>query len=89
MKRTLTAALISVLLATPAKAQTPFVDRIIAGLRADGYVEISVSRTWLGRYRIEAERGGNDREIIVNARTGEVLRDFWELEDDDSGADHD
>ena len=45
---------------------------------------MSVSRTWLGRIRIEAESGTHEREIVFNQRTGEILRDFWEeLEDDD------
>lgn len=69
-------------LASAAMAQ-PRVEIIVNQLRQQGYEEISVSRTWLGRIRIEAERGGREREIIINRRTGEILRDFWEIEDDD------
>ncbi|KAJ55924.1 hypothetical protein ACMU_09160 [Actibacterium mucosum KCTC 23349] len=65
-----------------AGAQTPYVDRIVAQLLADGYADIEVSRTWLGRFLIEAERNGHERVIVVNARTGEVLRDVWQLDDD-------
>lgn len=50
---------------------------IVAQLRAQGYTEISVETTWLGRIRIVALRGGGHREIIANPRTGEILRDVW------------
>lgn len=45
-------------------------------LNQQGYSEITVSRTWLGRMRIEAQKGEVEREIIVNRRTGEILRDY-------------
>lgn len=68
--------------AMPASA-APTVEEIIAQLEAQGYTDVSVSRTWLGRIRIEAESGTHEREIVFNQRTGEILRDFWEeLEDD-------
>ena len=50
-------------------------------LTLDGYDDISVSRTWLGRTRIIAEKGEIEREIILNHRTGEVLRDYSRHED--------
>jgi len=50
-------------------------------LSLDGYEEIRISRTWLGRTRIVAERGEIEREIILNTRTGEVLRDYSRHED--------
>ncbi len=50
-------------------------------LGLDGYEEITVSRTWLGRVRIVAEKGEIHREIIINRRTGEVLRDYSRHED--------
>ena len=50
-------------------------------LTLDGYEDISVSRTWLGRTRIFAEKGEIEREIILNHRTGEVLRDYSRHED--------
>ena len=52
-------------------------DRIVADLRALGYDRIEVQRTLLGRTRILAESEGAQREIIVNPRTGEILRDLW------------
>jgi len=56
--------------------------RIISQLQAEGYVHIEVTRTWLGRVRIEAEGPGIEREIIFNPNTGEILRDYWEVDDD-------
>ncbi|MFY0618734.1 hypothetical protein [Shimia sp.] len=57
-------------------------DAIARHLKSQGYTEIEVSRTWLGRMRIEAYKGTMEREIIVNPRTGEILRDYWEDDDD-------
>jgi len=45
-------------------------------LQTDGYDEISIGRTWLGRTRIVAEKDDLYREIILNTATGEVLRDY-------------
>ncbi|WP_206052322.1 hypothetical protein [Nioella ostreopsis] len=61
--------------------------QIISQLQAQGYARIHVTRTWLGRVRIEAEGPGREREIIFNPTTGEILRDYWEIEDDHSGGD--
>lgn len=78
--RALTLALL--MLATPALAQHPdYVQIWTDALRAEGYSEIEVERTWLGRIKIEAERGREEREIILNRSTGEVLRDYTETED--------
>lgn len=52
-------------------------DSVIAQLRAQGYKRISVERTLLGRVKITASLNGGRREIILNPRTGEVLRDLW------------
>ena len=64
------------LLALPAFAAS-YVDQILAQLRAQGFENIEVETTWLGRARIAAVRGGVNREIVVNPTTGEVLRDLW------------
>lgn len=69
-------------LAMPVAAQT-VQDALIAQLTAQGYSEIEVSRTFLGRVRIEAYGNGIEREIILNPSSGEILRDYWEREDDD------
>jgi len=49
-------------------------------LALDGYEEISIGKTWLGRTRILAEKGDIKREIVLNTRTGEVLRDYTRAE---------
>lgn len=61
------------------------VDTIIDGLRAQGYSQIDISRTLLGRTRIEATSSAFEREIIIDPRTGEILRDYWEVRLDASG----
>jgi hypothetical protein len=50
-------------------------DRLIAGLRAEGFVIVEQSYTLLGRLRIVAEKGRIHREIVANPGTGEILRD--------------
>lgn len=66
--------------ASLAQAAEP-VDRIIAWLRDQGFTSFEVERTWLGRTKIEAHADGLEREIIINTRTGEILRDYWDIED--------
>jgi len=68
-------ALASLGFAGIAHAQTS-VDRISSVLRREGYRNIDTSRTLLGRVRITAEKEGFTREIILNPRSGEVLRDI-------------
>jgi hypothetical protein len=62
--------------ASPALAQD-FVDDIIGQLKKQGFRSVVTERTLLGRVRILAERKDGQREIIVNPRTGEILRDLW------------
>ena len=76
-KLTLATLLTSLTLASQAVA-APTLDQIIAQLKAQGFTEITVRKTWLGRYRIEAESATQEREVVFNARTGEILRDYWE-----------
>lgn len=64
-------------LAAPVHAQS-LIDQITSQLRAQGYSKIEVSQTILGRARIEAKSRDWEREVIVNPRTGEILRDYWE-----------
>lgn len=54
-----------------------FADDLIAQLTAMGFSDIEAFTTWLGRVRIVAARADGVREIVLNPRTGEVLRDFW------------
>lgn len=72
-----------------AQAQTAQ-DRIVQQLRDQGFDEIEITRTWLGRVRIVAEEDDTLREIILNPTTGAILRDYWvELDDDDDDDDRD
>ncbi|MBS0564648.1 MAG: hypothetical protein JSR87_09290 [Proteobacteria bacterium] len=71
------AGLAGVLLAGPAWPDS-LVDAILADLTHQGYVDVEVSRTLLGRTRIVTHNRAFDREIIVNPATGEILRDYWQ-----------
>lgn len=65
-----------IILAAPACAAEDYVARIVGQLTAQGYDQITVSRTLLGRMRITAAGRRGSREIIVNPATGEILRDL-------------
>jgi hypothetical protein len=54
-----------------------YADDVVRQLNGQGYADISVTTTFLGRVRILAEGEGGHREIILNPRTGEILRDLW------------
>ena len=61
------------------KAQAGAVeDQLVQQLTNEGYAKVKVSRTLLGRRRIVAFSNTRRREIILNPRTGEILRDYWE-----------
>ena len=72
------------LIGTPqfAAAQT-IQDQIVEQLQAQGFTNLQVSRTWLGRVRIISRRGDLVRELVFNPQTGEILRDLWKTDDDD------
>ncbi|NOX72268.1 MAG: hypothetical protein GXP03_01125 [Alphaproteobacteria bacterium] len=67
---------------TPAYGQT-VEERYLAQLKSQGFNNVSVSRTWLGRTRITASSKNKSREIIFNSRSGEILRDYYEDTSDD------
>ncbi len=50
--------------------------KVASQLKELGYSTVEVSRTFLGRIRVEATGSAGEREIIFNPRTGEILRDF-------------
>lgn len=87
-RRFVTGALLMLVFTDPALA-TDRVDQIVQSLRREGYTRIEIGRTWLGRTRIIASGGPGRREIVVQPATGEVLRDFESVDDnnddDDSG----
>ena len=72
----LTAASTMFLAGTAAFAAS-YADDVIKQLTKQGFFNIAVETTWLGRVRIFASRGDGQREIILNPRTGEILRDSW------------
>jgi uncharacterized membrane protein YgcG len=77
-------ALAAALAAAPVAAAS-LEEQVVNQLREQGFTEIRMSRTLLGRVRITAEGRGYEREIILNPRTGEILRDFWDDADKDAG----
>ncbi|MBI1415995.1 MAG: hypothetical protein GC146_02125 [Limimaricola sp.] len=52
-------------------------DSIVAQLRQQGFTEIKITHTLLGRVRIDATSKSLYREVVFNPTTGEVLRDYW------------
>jgi DNA-binding CsgD family transcriptional regulator len=80
MKNLLLATLLMVASALPGLAG-PFEDEIAQHLRAQGFAEIDVNRSFLGRSQIIARNTEYFREIIVNPVTGVILRDFTRRED--------
>ena len=50
---------------------------IVRQLRRQGFRTVTTERTLLGRVRILANRKDGEREIILNPRNGEILRDLW------------
>ena len=75
MKQRIISTAIAICLAFPAWSG-PLEDHIVRQLQQQGYSQITVTRTFLGRSRIIAERQSGTREIIVNPNTGEILRDY-------------
>lgn len=57
------------------------VTEMVRTLRAAGYDHVRVERTLLNRLRILAEQGRERREIVIDPRTGELLRDWRERTD--------
>ena len=51
-------------------------DRLLTELRREGFTDIRIGRTLLGRTRIVARNGDVSREIVFNPATGVILRDY-------------
>jgi hypothetical protein len=65
------------LLASAARAESsPYALQVEKELRQQGYTKMTVSRSWFGRTLIHAESKTERREIVLNPRTGEILRDY-------------
>ena len=61
-------------------------DDIIERLVEAGFGQIEVSRTLLGRVRIVAIKGNIRRELVINPRTGEILRDVTLVAEDEKSS---
>jgi len=72
-------------LVTPSWAGS-ITDQYIAQLKSQGFGNLNVSRTWLGRTRITASSKTQSRELVFNGSTGEILRDFSEMKSGDDSA---
>ena len=57
-------------------------DKIAARLKREGYRITKRKRTWLGRVRILAVRNREQREVVLDPATGEVLRDYSDFTDE-------
>lgn len=66
---------VCLLAGTPAMAD--YSQDVVRQLNDMGFTNVEVSRTLLGRVRITATGEAGQREIILNPRTGEILRDLW------------
>lgn len=76
MNRSSLLALALVLMPYAAQADDLSVrDHILRELNSDGYSDVRISRTFLGRLRFLALKHGARREIVVTLN-GEVLRDY-------------
>lgn len=53
------------------------VSGIVRWLRGLGFDEIRTSQSLLGRVQIRASGAIGTRELVINPRTGEILRDVW------------
>lgn len=64
----------------PARADKQ--DDIVERLVEAGFGKIEITRTLLGRVRIVATKGNVRRELVINPRTGEILRDVTIIAED-------
>jgi hypothetical protein len=62
--------------ASAGAARAEVAESVAERLRAEGYRDVRVERTLLGRIRITAERDGRRREIVIDRGSGEILRDL-------------
>jgi hypothetical protein len=80
--RALARAVVPVLAASalllPAPAGADTADAIANELRREGYSDVRIERTLLGRTRILGEGPPGRREVVIDRGTGEILRDLSE-----------
>ncbi|WP_425074409.1 hypothetical protein [Sagittula sp. S175] len=70
--------------AQSATAQTAL-EQVVDQLQQQNFSRIEVQRTFLGRLRITAARGGVEREVVLNPSTGAILRDYSTSRGGDDG----
>lgn len=69
------AILVAVIVASPAYGQD-LGAQVTEQLHRQGYSDVSISRTLLGRLRVTAQSSRYRREIVLDPRNGEILRDL-------------
>jgi len=52
---------------------------IYHAMARDGFTQVELSYTWLGRLQVVASNHSRQRELVIDPDTGEVLRDFYTL----------
>ncbi len=87
MGRIIATVILTACLLSGQAVASPNQERIVAQLAEQGFTRIEVTRTLLGRTRILAINEGFLREIVLNPRTGVILRDFWRELDGNDGPD--
>ena len=70
------AALALTLSLLPGLAAADLDSRIVAQFEEQGYRLIESGWTFVGRLRIVVENDAIRRELVINPRTGEILRDY-------------
>ncbi|MCG6857753.1 MAG: PepSY domain-containing protein [Salaquimonas sp.] len=58
------------------------VGKMLSKLEAEGYKITDTANTMLGRTKIEASKDIQQREIVMNPETGEILRDRVQQDSD-------
>lgn len=75
MLRTIALSLTLMLTPIAALANPDIAAPVIERIESQGYTVEEVRRSWLGRLIITARNKDSQREIVLNRKTGEVLRD--------------
>jgi len=79
MKRSyLMAMLLATALSTGPAVAATVKEKLVNELKSQGFVDLTITRTWLGRTRIIGSNGKYKRELVFNPYSGEILRDYWE-----------
>ena len=76
-RRHFTALLAAAVLSSGPVFATTIKDEFVAQLHKQGFKNLSITLTWLGRTRITGSNGKFQRELIFNSTSGEILRDYW------------